>query len=187
MMSKPVSPDVLAESVGGQISRSLPPIDLWNPELSGEMDIRITQDGTWLHEGRPIQRLTLVQLFASILRKEDDGKFYLVSPVEKYRIDVEDAPFLAVQLEVVEHKEHTELNFITSLGDRVAADKQHPIWVVDQDAQPRPYIRVRDKLDALISRNLFYQMVELGEERKIAGKQVFGVESAGEFFVLGKI
>ncbi|MCB1663133.1 MAG: DUF1285 domain-containing protein [Pseudomonadales bacterium] len=186
-MPKLTSLDVLAKSVRGQISRSPPPVHLWHPEFSGEMDIRIAVDGTWFHEGRPILRKALVQLFASILRKEDDGEFYLVSPLEKYRIKVEDAPFIAIQMEVVERNDQPEIDFITATEDRLTADKQHPIWVADQGAQPRPYIRVRDKLDALISRNLFYQMVELGEERKIEGRQVFGVESAGEFFVLGQI
>jgi len=186
-MSKQSSLDKLATNIPRQARHSPPPLHLWHPELSGEMDIRITRDGAWFHEGRPILKSALVRLFSSILRKEDDGCFYLVSPVEKYRIEVEDAPFVAIRMEALETNGQRELEFITSVEDSITAGEQHPIWVVNRDNQPRPYIRVRDNLDALISRNLFYQLVEIGEEREIKGKKVFGVESAGEFFVLGDI
>ncbi|MCF7982545.1 MAG: DUF1285 domain-containing protein [Pseudomonadales bacterium] len=186
-MPKKPSPATFVKNIPHQHPGALPPLHLWQPELTGEMDIRIAQDGTWFHEGRPIRRQALVRLFSRILRKEDDGQFYLVSPTEKYRIHVEDAPFVALQMDVRHLNNRCELDFFTSMEDKITANKEHPIWVVTQDHQPKPYIRVRDRLDALISRNLFYQLVEIGEERVVDGERVFGIESAGMFFVLGAL
>lgn len=166
----------------------LPPVEDWNPPLSGRMDLVIDEQGRWRHEGSLIQRESLVRLFSSILKREQDGQYYLVTPVEKFAIEVMDAPFLATQMTVTEQHGRQYLEFETSVGDRVPANRDHPIWVIEKENQPRPYVRVRANLDALISRNLFYELVELAKEQVDAesGCAQLVVESAGESFVLGK-
>lgn len=160
------------------------PVHLWNPEFSGDMDMHIARDGTWYHEGGPITRLALAQLFSGILRLEQDGCYYLVTPVEKWRIRVDDAPFVATRLEVTGQGEQQQLRFFTSLEQQVLADSDHPLAVsVDEHSgEPSPYILLRSNLRALIHRNVFYQLVELAEERHLDGQTRLGVWSAGEFF-----
>jgi len=140
-----------------------PPVHLWHPEYEGEIDIRITSSGEWIHEGGRIQRQPLVKLFSSILRRDPDG-YYLVTPVEKLRITVEDAPFVAVDVEQGQGGLGGELLFTTNVGDLVTADADHPVWLEGDVDQPRPYLQVRDGLPALISRPLFYRLVELASE-----------------------
>ncbi len=164
------------------------PLDQWNPTSTGKMDLRIDADGQWIHEGQVIQRKSLVNLFSTILRKEEDGKFYLVTPVEKFEIDVDDAPFVAVSLEISSDKGEQQIELETSLGDKVIVDAEHPIWVVESEGQPRPYVRVRNNLDALISRNLFYQLVEMADEQEFEQEDIMqlSIRSSGEDFVLGR-
>ena len=168
--------------------KNLPPVHKWNPELCGDIDIRIARDGTWFYMGSPIGRKRLVNLFSTVLRKDDDGEHYLVTPVEKLRIEVEDAPFVVVQVEEKGTGEDQELYFRTKNDDVVLADRNHPIWVrIAEDGEPSPYIEVRDGLHGLIARNVYYHLVELGEERRDADRSEFGVWSSGEFFVLGDV
>ena len=151
-----------------------PPVDKWDPPYCGEIDIRIARDGTWFHEGTPIGRIGLVKLFASILKREE-GRHFLVTPVEKVGITVEDAPFIALDHEAGDG----EIALETNLGDRVVAGPDHPIRVeMAPDGEPAPYVMVRRGLEALIDRKTFYRLVELGEERD--GQ--FGLVSRGEFF-----
>jgi hypothetical protein len=171
---------------GAERARSggLPPVERWDPPLSGDIDIRIARDGTWYHEGGPIERLELVQLFASLLKYEN-GEYFLVTPVEKWRIQVEDAPFLAVAVErEVDAGGTSRLVFTTNTGDQVIAGPEHPLRVsVDPDSgEPSPYLLVRRNLEALLSRPVFYQLAELAEP----GPQgsVYGVTSQGVFFPL---
>ncbi len=157
-------------------------------ESCEEFDIRIARDGTWFYHGSPITRKPLVKLFASVLRRDEHGEYWLQTPVEKGRIRVDDAPFLAVELTVSGEGRAQELAFRTNLDDVVIAGPGHHIRVShgDDSDEPRPYIAVRDRLDALISRPVFYQLVELGEE--VAGPPPgFGVWSRGEFFALGRL
>ncbi len=176
-------------SLVSQISdKSLPPVHKWNPELCGDIDIRIARDGTWFYMGSPIGRKRLVNLFSTVLRKDDDGEHYLVTPVEKLRIDVEDAPFVVVQVEEKGSGKEQVLYFRTKNDDVVPADHDHPIWVeIAEDGEPSPYIEVRDGLRGLIARNVYYQLVELGEERQRNNRREFGVWSSGEFFQLGNM
>lgn len=180
------SVDKITEQVA-QFDDTLPPIHLWHPACLGDMDLIIKADGTWHHEGRRIEREALIRLFSRILRREEDGEYYLVTPVEKFRIQVEDAPFHAVIMDVTENDGQQELVFHTQQGDRVRADSEHPIRVVHAGDEPRPYVRVRDALDALISRNLFYQMVEIAQQRSEGSTLKLGVESAGVWFELGEL
>lgn len=162
--------------------RKLPPVHEWHPTLCGDIDIRIARDGTWFHEGSPVRRQRMVNLFATILRKDADGEFYLVTPVEKLRIQVEDAPFVAVDFDAAGHDTDQVVVFTTNAGDRVAADADHPIRVEEDPAtkEPAPYVMVRDGLEALINRSTFYRLVELARERN----GVYGIWSGGEFFAL---
>lgn len=164
--------------------RAPAPVHLWNPPVSGEMDMRIARDGTWYHEGGPIKRQALAQLFASILRLDDDQRYYLVTPVERWAIQVEDAPFVAVGMEVSGEGPQQVLTFTTNMDDSVEAGAEHPLRVeIDAETQePSPYILVRSNLQALIQRNPFYQLVELAVEHRVDGQTRLGVWSNGCFF-----
>lgn len=165
--------------------------DLSNPDFSklpscGDFDFRIARDGTWFYRGSPIGRKPLVRLFSTVLRREDDGSFWLVTPVERGRITVDDAPFVAVEMEVRGAGKEQHLAFRTNVEDWVTADAAHPIRVdLGADGAPSPYIRVRGALDALISRPVFYQLVDLAETRADGERSELGIWSAGEFFPLG--
>ena len=169
----------VAEAAKAQApGRGLPPVHLWSPAHSGEIDIVIRKDGSWIHEGSPIGREAMVRLFSTILRKDPDG-FHLVTPVEKMRITVEDAPFVAVRVD----REGGALVFHTNVGDRVEAGPRHGLRIETDRAtgEPRPYLHVRRGLEALIARPVFYELVEMAEER---GAQL-GVASNGAWFPLG--
>jgi len=165
-----------------QAEKSLPPVHAWHPERQGRIDIRIAADGTWYHEGSPIQRDAMVRLFASVLRRDDDG-YCLVTPAERLLIDVEDAPFLGVDLQTEGEGHGRRLLITTNVDDHVLLDGDHALRVEDHDGEPRPYVHVRDGLDALLSRNLFYRLVDLGEEE--GGELV--VYSEGARFSLGTV
>jgi hypothetical protein len=158
--------------------RPLPPVHLWHPAHCGDIDIVIRRDGSWWHEGAPIARAPLVRLFSTVLRKDPDG-FVLVTPAEKLKIVVEDAPFIAVRADRVDDA----LVFTTNLGDRAAAGPEHPIRVETDPAtgEPRPYVHVRGGLEALIARPVFYDLVEAAEQR---GDRL-GLVSDGAWFDLG--
>jgi hypothetical protein len=165
-----------------QRNQKLPPVEKWQPEREGRIDIRIGRDGTWYHEGSPIKRDALVKLFASVLRRDPDGHC-LVTPAEKLTIQVEDAPFVAVGMEVRGEGAASELLFTTNVADHVVADEAHPLRVDEHDGEPRPYVEVRRGLEALISRSVFYRLVELAQRE---GDELV-VYSRGARFALGKI
>jgi hypothetical protein len=189
-MSSP-DPDPDPAKLADQLrsERPLPPVDRWNPPLSGDMDLRIARDGTWYHEGAPFQREALVRLFASILRRDEDGYHYLVTPVEKWRIRVDDAPFLAVRLDARGEGADRSLTFTTNVGDTVTAGPAHPLVVEYRrpGGEPSPYIHVRGGLRALLSRAVFVELVELGEEQPGSSGRRYGVWSGGHFFQLGRL
>ncbi|WP_245222618.1 DUF1285 domain-containing protein [Ruegeria sp. HKCCSP351] len=180
---KPVkpSPDGLAASVKAAKTRGLPPVHLWNPPFCGDLDIRVAKDGTWSYLGSPINRFELVKLFSSILKKED-GKYYLVTPVEKVGITVEDAPFIAVDFEQAGEGQTQNLTFRTQVDGIAVAGPAHPIRVVIDPAteEPSPYILIRANLEARIDRKSFYRLVEIGSHHE----GWFGVWSGGQFFPL---
>jgi hypothetical protein len=162
--------------------RGLPPVHLWRPAHCGVIDIVIKANGLWLHEGSPIGREALVRLFSTVLRKDPEG-FVLVTPHEKLSIQVEDAPFVAVRVD----EREGALCFTTNVGDTVEAGADHSIRVEmdDKTGEPRPYIHVRGGLDALISRPVFYQLVDMAETRQTPEGSVIGVVSSGVWFPLG--
>lgn len=165
-------------------TRGLPPVHLWNPPYHGDLDIRIHRDGSWSYLGSPIQRPALVRLFSTILRLDPDGRYYLVTPVERVGITVEDAPFLAVSLAVDGEGTAQRLTFTTSVGDSVVAGPDNPLRVVtDPETQkPAPYVHVRRGLEALISRPVYYDLAELCVVHDMEGERAFGVWSEGAFF-----
>ena len=167
--------------------KNLPPVHLWKPQYTGEMDMRIAADGNWYYQGSIISRARMVKLFSTILRFED-GQHFLVTPVEKYLITVEDAAFVATQVDKVDVEQQV-LVFITNVAEEIVADSEHRI-IVNTDPvsnEPRPYLQVRDGLTALISRNVFYQLVEWANPVLLKGTEHLVVQSRGECFSLGQL
>jgi uncharacterized protein len=164
--------------------KGLPPVHLWNPPFCGDLDMRIAGDGTWFYMGTPIGRPALVRLFSTILKRED-GKHFLVTPVEKVGIRVDDAPFLAVEMQTQEEARGRLLRFRTNVDDWVDCDKGHGLrFKAAADGGLTPYLHVRADLWAKVTRALYYDLVDMGEERVVDGRQMFGVESGGEFFAM---
>ncbi|MCW8841879.1 MAG: DUF1285 domain-containing protein [Rhodobacteraceae bacterium] len=163
--------------------KKLPPVHLWTPPLSGDIDIRIAKDGRWYHDGGEIRRAGLVRVFSTILKREGD-EIFLVTPVEKWRITVEDVPFVAVDVEAQGEGETQVLRFVTNVGDVVDAGPDHAIRIEDEAGEPAPYVMVRAGLEARIDRKSFYRMVEHGVEAEVDGQRQYGVWSGGMFFPL---
>ncbi|HEY7457223.1 MAG TPA: DUF1285 domain-containing protein [Xanthobacteraceae bacterium] len=173
--------DSLAAELGRH--RAAPPVHLWDPPFCGDIDMRIASDGTWHYLGSPIGRAAMVRLFASVLKREGD-KYFLVTPVEKLGIKVDDAPFLAVAVEADTGTSGRTLVFRTNVGDVVACDAEHRLRFEPEPGTGgiKPYLHVRRDLWALVTRSLFFDLVALGETRELNGRRMFGVASAGEFF-----
>lgn len=171
-----------AQTAGGKAS--LPPVERWEPPFCGDIDMEIRADGTWFYMGTPIGRAPLVRLFSTVLRKDEDGKTYLVTPVEKVGIRVEDAPFLAVEMSVSERDGENVLTFRTNVGDVVEAGPEHALRFVvhGENHELKPYLHVRGRLEALVSRAVMYDLVELGETIGIDGVEMFAVRSGGAVF-----
>lgn len=160
----------------------LPPVHLWNPDFCGDLDMEIRRDGTWFYEGTPIGRKPLVRLFSTILKLED-GKYFLVTPVEKVGIRVVDAPFVAVDIEAAGDGVDKTISFTTNVGDTVVAGEGHAIRVErDETGEPSPYVHIRAGLEALIDRKSFYRLVDMGEAHDVDGTQMFGIWSRSTFF-----
>lgn len=159
--------------------RRLPPVEQWNPTHCGDAEMRIARDGTWYHQGSPIGRPAMVRLFSTVLRREPDGGFVLVTPVEKLSIEVEDAPFVATVLKVEGEGQATRLVFQLNTGDLVTAGSGHPLRFEEGDDGPRPYLHVRGGLEALVARPVYYELAELA----LAADEP-GLWSDGVFFPL---
>jgi len=176
------------EAITGALARAgkgPPPVERWNPPFCGDLDMRIAADGTWFYMKTPIGRPALVKLFASVLKREGDG-YFLVTPVEKCGITVDDAPFLAVELNVENGAAGRVLHFRTNVDDWVACGPQHALRFEPEAGTGglKPYLHVRRDLWAKGTRALFFDLVEIGEEREVDGKVVFGVASMGVFFAM---
>lgn len=171
------------EGTGG---KSLPPVHLWNPEYCGEIDLVIKRDGTWFHEGTPIGRARLVRLFSTVLKREDE-RYFLVTPVEKLRIVVEDVPFVAVLMRRDGDGKGQRLTFTTNVGDQAIAGPAHSLEFRKdpKTGEGAPYIDIRAGLEARIARAVYYDLVALGETYQIDGEEKFGVWSGGVFFPFG--
>lgn len=167
--------------------RGIPPVERWNPPFCGDSFIEILADGTWRHEGVRMTRESLVRLFASILRKDEDGGTYLVTPVEKVSVKVADAPFVAVRADRSGEGRDQAIAFTTNVGDVAAAGADNPIRVEMHDGTPRPYVLVRGRLEARILRAPFYELVDWAEETLTPEGPRLGVWSQGVFFPLGPV
>ncbi len=166
----------------GSGDRGPPPVDKWNPAHCGDIGMEILADGTWKHEGARITRESLVKLFASILRKDEDGATYLVTPVEKIIVRVEDAPFVAIRADRHGAGRDQTIVFTTNVGDIITAGPEHPLRVERRGDEPRPYVRVRGRLEARVLRAPFYELVEWAEPKE--GR--LGVWSGGAWWELGQ-
>jgi hypothetical protein len=178
------SPAAGLEKLAARIGRErLPPVEKWNPPYCGDLDMRIAADGTWFYLGTPIGRPALVKLFASVLKREGD-KHFLVTPVEKVGIRVDDAPFLAVEMEIEDGGRGQHRVFRTNVDDVERSDYEHKLRYEPEDRTGgiKPYLNVRRNLWAKVTRALFFDLVALGEVRELEGERMFGVRSAGEFF-----
>ena len=164
--------------------KGLPPVERWNPDFCGDLDMEIKADGTWFYLGTPIGRMPLVQLFSTVLRKDADGKTYLVTPVEKVGIRVVDAPFVAVEMSVTGEGDAQKITFRTNVGDVVEAGPEHPLRFVDESETGglKPYVLVRGRLEALVARPVMYELVQYGEEIEVDGRMMFAVRSGGEIY-----
>lgn len=171
-----------AEKAAG--GKGLPPVHLWNPAFCGDIDMRIAQDGTWFYMNSPIGRKPLVRLFSTILRHDEDGKYYLITPVEKVGIRVDDAPFLAVAMQAEGEGRNQQLTFTTNCDDTVSVDESHPLRFEKEAGTDglKPYVLVRGRLEALVNRAIFYDLVSLG----VAEGEWFGVWSGGKFWPMAR-
>jgi hypothetical protein len=190
MARKSTKTQIKLEDIIKQVEgQRYPPVEKWNPDFCGDIDMQIKRDGSWYYMGTPIGRERMVRLFSTVLRKDEDGKTYLVTPVEKIGIEVEDAHFIATSVEVVGEGADKAFKFTTNVGDEVIADADHPIRVeVDKGTgEPRPYILVRGRLEALIARSVFYELVENAETVTKDGAARLEITSRGTTFCLGEI
>ena len=181
----PAGLEAIAGAAKTAAGRGPPPVHLWNPPFCGDLDLKIAADGTWHYLKTPIGRPALVKLFASVLKREE-GKYFLVTPVEKVGIVVEDVPFLAVELKVEQSEQGQALDLRTNVDDWVANGPGHALRFEPEPGTGglKPYLHVRRDLWARVTRALFYDLVELGEEREVDGVQMFGIASRGEFFAM---
>jgi hypothetical protein len=178
----------LAEVARLVAERKLPPVESWNPEHCGDSFMRIARDGTWFHEGSPIGRPAMVRLFSTILRREPDGRFVLVTPVEKLDIEVEDAPFVAVELKSEGEGADRSLAFRLNTGDLLIAGADHALRFESGDASlhascAHPYLEVRPGLDALVARPVYYELAELALAER---SEPLGLWSQGVFFAMAQ-
>jgi hypothetical protein len=171
----------LAEMVKQSAVKGHPPVDTWNPPYCGDIGLEIQADGTWIYQGSPIGRSSLVRLFASVLRKDADGKTYLVTPGEKVDVKVADAAFLAVEMEISGSHPHQDLVFRTNVDDVVTCGPEYPLrFAVDeQTGAIKPYVRVRGRLEALVTRAVTHQLLDLA-----VTTEPVGVRSGGLLFLI---
>ncbi len=169
-------------------SKSYPPVEKWNPPFCGDIDMKILRNGKWFYMGSEIKRPAMVKLFSSILRLDEDGDYYLVTPVEKVRIQVEDAPFVAVSLDKIDESGQDSFLFKTNLNEEVVLSKKNSLIIkIDNNEEPSPYIVVRKNLRALLSRSVFYELVDLAEEEVIKNKTYLVIKSMGETFKIHEV
>lgn len=182
--------DGLAALIGraGALGRS-PPVERWNPPFCGDLDMEIRADGSWFYLGTPIGRPALVRLFASVLRREPDGQYLLVTPVEKVGIRVVDAPFLAVELDAGAEGPDRVITFRTNVGDVVAAGPEHPLRFAIDPATGgvKPYVHVRGRLEARLTRAAQHELLGLAETELRDGAEWLGVRSGGAFFPVAPV
>lgn len=179
------TPESLFLGLAAQAGDTLPPVHLWHPEETKDIGMRISRDGTWWYQGSPIRRQRLVRLFSRVLRRDGD-EYFLVTPAEKFRVDVEAAPLLAVRMEM-RWRAEPEIIFQTNVGDLVVADEEHPILMRGTAQMPLPLVVVRDGIEALMARSVYYELVDHGEISPRRGQEILVVRSRGACFELGAL
>lgn len=190
--ARSVSADALARRLTGMAAagdrKDPAPVHLWNPPYCGELDIRIARDGLWYYLGTPIGRERLVRLFALVLRRDEDGRHYLVTPVEKIGITVDDAPFVGVDFTISGEGAQRVLTVVNNVGDETPLGPENPLWLKtdSETGEPTPYYLVRGRLEGRIDRKSFYRLVDLGEMAERPEGRRFGVWSQGAFFALAE-
>ncbi|MDL0429556.1 DUF1285 domain-containing protein [Marinobacter sp. TBZ242] len=179
-------PETIAEQVESAQSteKGLPPLDQWNPDLSGDIDIVVARDGQWLYQGTPIAREAIVRLFSTILRREDDGHYYLLTPVEKWRISVEDAPLIAHSLQASGEGREQVLSVTTNTGETIEIGEEHPLHVGTYEGtdEPRPVVKLRHGTEARLVTAAYYDLADLATEGQADGETAIGVWSNGNFY-----
>lgn len=176
----------MSQTLRSGAADGLPPVHLWNPETVQDIEIRIGRDGVWYYQGSPIDRPRMVRLFSTILRRDGDD-FFLVTPNEKILVQVDAAPFIAVRYEAIAESSGPAIAFQTNVGDVTVVDAERPLWVEEGDRGPLPYVRVRGRLDAMLTRSVFYELAESAVRRHMDATEVLGVFSRGRFWVLGSL
>tara|TARA_B100001175_G_scaffold272344_1_gene245477 strand:- start:890 stop:1474 length:585 start_codon:yes stop_codon:yes gene_type:complete len=168
--------------------KGIPPVEKWNPPFCGDIDMHILRNGKWTYMGSEIKRPAMIKLFSNIIRLDDDGHYYLVTPVEKVRIKVDDAPFVAVSMNKIKVEGVNCLSFTTNVQDEVTLSKENPIEIVISDNdEPSPYITIRKNLKALISRSVYYDLINMAEEEIIEDKKFLVIKSNNTLFKLYEI
>ncbi len=168
--------------------KGIPPVEKWNPPFCGDIDMHILRNGKWTYMGSEIKRPAMIKLFSNIIRLDDDGHYYLVTPVEKVRIKVDDVPFVAVSMNKIKDKGVNCLSFTTNVQDEVTLSKENPIEIVINDNdEPSPYITIRKNLKALISRSVYYDLINMSEEEIIDDKKFLVIKSNNTLFKLYEI
>jgi len=177
-LNKP-NPASILKQISNYKDKELPPVHLWNPPLCENVEMKIDREGRWFFMNSPIGRERMVKLFSKVLRLDEDGEYYLVTPVEKIRIEVEERPFLIIDYQLIKKGDKQIISFETNTGDIFLLDKDHPINVNinPKTGEPKPYVLVRSNLEGIISRNMYYKLIELAETKKVAGEQILVLKS----------
>ena len=184
-MMNEVNPASLLKTISLLREDELPPVHLWNPPICKNVFMRIAQDGRWYYMDSPIGRERMVKLFSRVLRYDDDGHYYLVTPIEKIRLIVDDKPFTIINFEIKNPGLKQKIFFETNTSDFFLLDKKHPLRVVNNSKnEPSPYILIRSNLEGRITRNIFYKLVDISLTKKINGKSTIGIWSDNSFFSL---
>ena len=187
-MNKP-NPASILKQISNYKDKELPPVHLWNPPLCENVEMKIDREGRWFFMNSPIGRERMVKLFSKVLRLDEDGEYYLVTPVEKIRIEVEERPFLIIDYQLIKKNDKQIISFETNTGDIFLLDKDHPINVNinPKTGEPKPYVLVRSNLEGIISRNMYYKLIELAETKKVAGEQILVLKSDNQDFEIGRL
>jgi len=183
------NPGSILKQISKYKDENLPPVHLWNPPICENVEMRIDREGRWFFMNSPIGRKRMVKLFSKVLRLDDDGEYYLVTPVEKIRIEVEERPFLIIDYQLSTENKRQLISFETNTGDMFLLDKEHPITVSTnpKTGEPKPYVLVRSNLEGLISRNIYYKLVDLSDIKKENDENIFLLKSNNQTFEIGRL
>ena len=183
------NPASILKEISKYEDKKFPPVHLWNPPLCENVEMRIDREGRWFFMNSPIGRERMVKLFSKVLRLDEDGEYYLVTPVEKIRVEVEERPFLIIDYQLIKKGKEQLISFETNTSDIFLLDKDHPITVSinPKTGEPRPYVLVRSNLEGIISRNMYYKLIELAETKKVEGEQILVLKSDNQDFEIGRL